>query len=162
MKTRLLLLISLSVSIGACTTEEEGPSPLWGIEYSEENASSFAMGSVNQYIDQTKTTYIVKTAQLRNVSSNVFTLLYTFDSGEAMELKVVKRTIDTNFWFPGNDGGNQLLSVMFKGELLSLDTDSKVSIQPRTEENKVATIATIHTLNKGLFDGAIGRVPLLK
>jgi len=162
MKTKLLLLISLSVSIGACSTEEEVLSPLWGIEYSEEHSASFAMGSINQYIGQTKTTYIVKTAQLRNVSANVFTLLYTFDSGEAMELKVVKRTIDHNFWFPGNDGGNQLLSVIFKGELLSLDSDSKVSIQPRTEENKVATIASLYTPNIGLFDGAIGRVPLLK
>jgi len=162
MKTKLLLLISLSVAIGACTTEEELLSPIWGIEYSDENSTGFASGSVNQFIDQTKSTYIAKTAAMREVSTNVFMLTYTFESGESMEIKVIKRTIDHNFYFPGNDGGNQLLSAIFHGELLSLDTDSKISIQPRTEENKLATIAKIYTVDKGLFDGAIGRVPLLK
>jgi hypothetical protein len=161
MKTKLLLLIC-SVAIGACTTEEELLSPLWGIEYSDENSTGFASGSVNQFIDQTKSTYIAKTASMREVNTNVFMLSYTFESGESMELKVIKRTIDQNFYYPGNDGGNQLLSAIFQGELLSLDTDSKVSIQPRTEENKLATIAKIYTVDKGFFDGAIGRVPLLK
>jgi hypothetical protein len=162
MKTKLLLLISLAVAIGACTTEEELLSPIWGIEYSDQNSTGFASGSVNQFLDQTKSTFIAKTAEMREVNANVFMLTYTFESGESMELKIIKRTIDQNFYYPGNDGGNQLLSAIFHGELLSLDTDSKVSIQPRTEENKLATIAKIYTVDKGLFDGAIGRVPLLK
>lgn len=162
MKTKLLLLISLVVAMGACTTEEEALSPIWGIGYSDENSTGFASGSVNQFIDQTKSTYIAKTAEMREVNANVFTLTYTFESGESMELKVIKRTIDQNFYYPGNEGGNQLLSAIFKGELLSLATDTKVSIQPRTEENKLATIAKIYTVDRGLFEGAIGRVPLLK
>lgn len=160
MKT-LLRLIVLSVAIGACTAEED-LSPLWGIEYSAENSMGFASGSVNQFIDQTKSTYIAKTASMREVSSGVFMLSYTFESGESMEIKVIKRTIDTNFYYPGNDGGNQVVSAIFQGELLSLDANTKVSIQPRTEENKLATIAKIYTVDKGLFDGAIGRVPLLR
>ena len=162
MKTKLLLLLSLVVAMGACTSDEEALSPIWGIEYSDVNSTGFASGSVNQFIDQTKSTYIAKTAEMREVNANVFMLTYTFESGESMELKVIKRTIDQNFYYPGNDGGNQLLSAIFKGELLSLDTDSKVSIQPRTEENKLATVAKIYTVDKGLFEGAIGRVPLLK
>lgn len=101
-------------------------------------------------------------ASMREVNTNVFMLSYTFESGETMEIKVIKRTIDHNFYYPGNDGGNQLLSAIFKGELLSLDENTKISIQPRTEENKLATLAKIYTVDKGLFDGAIGRVPLLK
>ena len=162
MKTKLLLVISLLVAMGACTTEEELLSPIWGIEYSDENSMGFASGSVYQFIDQTKSTYIAKTASMREVNTNVYMLSYTFESGESMELKVIKRTIDQNFYYPGNEGGNQLLSAIFQGELLSLGTDSKVTIQPRTEENKLATIAKINTVNNGLFDGAIGRVPLLK
>lgn len=162
MKTKLLLLICLSVAMGACTTEEENLSPLWGIEYSDENSAGFASGSVSQFIDQSKSTYIAKTAAMREVNTGVFTLSFTFESGESMEIKVIKRTIDQNFYYPGNDGGNQLLSAIFQGELLSLDANSKINIQPRTEENKLATIAKIYTVNNGLFEGAIGRVPLLK
>ena len=147
--------------MGACTTEEE-LSPLWGIEYSDENSTGFASGSVSQFIDQSKSTYIAKTGAMREVNTGVFTLSFTFESGESMEIKVIKRTIDQNFYYPGNDGGNQLLSAIFQGELLSLDASSKITIQPRTEENKLATIAKIYTVNNGLFEGAIGRVPLLK
>lgn len=161
MKTKLLILICLSVAMGACTTEEE-LSPLWGIEYSDENSTGFASGSVSQFIDQSKSTYIAKTGAMREVNTGVFTLSFTFESGESMEIKVIKRTIDQNFYYPGNDGGNQLLSAIFQGELLSLDASSKITIQPRTEENKLATIAKIYTVNNGLFEGAIGRVPLLK
>ena len=71
MKTKLLLLISLLVAMGACTTEEELLSPIWGIEYSDENSMGFASGSVNQFIDQTKSTYIAKTASMREVNANV-------------------------------------------------------------------------------------------
>jgi hypothetical protein len=162
MKTKLLLLICLSVAMGACTTEEETLSPLWGIEYSDENSTGFASGSVYQFIEQTKSTYIAKTAAMREVNTGVFTLSLTFESGETMDIKVIKRTIDDNFYYPGNDGGNQLLSAIFQGEMLTLDTNSKITIQPRTEENKLATIAKIYSVNKGLFEGAVGRVPLLK
>ena len=162
MKTKLLLLlVSLSAILGACSAEDELRSPLWGIDYSDENSSGFAMGAVEQFIGDSKTTYIVKMANLRCAEGDVYTLLYTFESGDAMELRIAKKTIDYNYTFPANEGGNQLLGVTFNGEMLNL-AESKVSIQPRTEENKLATIAKIQTVNKGLFDGAIGRVPLLK
>jgi hypothetical protein len=55
-----------------------------------------------------------------------------------------------------------LLSATLNGEILSLTEESKVSVQPRTDENKLATLAKLQTSNMGLFDGSIGRVPLLK
>ncbi len=44
MKTKLLLVISLLVAMGACTTEEELLSPIWGIEYSDENSTGICVG----------------------------------------------------------------------------------------------------------------------
>jgi len=161
MKTKLLLLISLSAILGACGAEDEMISPLWGIDYSSENTSGFAMGAVNQFNAETKITYVVKSANLRCAGGDVYALLYTFESGDAMELKVAKKTVDYNYLFPGKEGENQLLSVTFNGEKLNL-AESKVSIQPRTEENKLSTITKLLTVNQAVFDGAIGRVPLLK
>lgn len=160
MKTKLLLLVSLSAILGACGAEDE-TSPLWGIDFSNENSSGFAMGAVDQFKAETKTTYIVKTANLRCAGGDVYTLLYTFESGDAMDIKIAKKTIGNNYPFPGNEGENQLLSVTFNGEVLSL-FEGKVSIQPRTEENKFTTITELQTVGNAVFDGAIVRVPLLK
>lgn len=161
MKTIYLLLVSLPVILSSCTTEDEVISPLWGIDFSAENSSGFATGSVEQYIGQTKTTYVIKTANLRCAGGDVHALLYTFESGETMELKIAKRTVDYTYYFPGNAGSNQLLAVVFNGVALNLN-ESKVTVQPRTEENKLATATKLQTSDKGMFDGAVGRVPLLK
>jgi len=161
MKTNLLLLVSLSVVLSACSTEDEVISPLWGIDFSAENSSGFATGSLEQFIGQTKTTYIVKTANLRCSGGDVYALLYTFESGEIMELKISKKTIDYYYYYPGTAAANQLLAAKFNGVELNL-TESKVTVQPRTEENKLATSAKLMTTDKGLFDGVVGRVPLLK
>jgi len=161
MKTNLLLLVCLSGFLFSCSPEDEMVSPLWGIDFSTENASGFATGTLEQYIDQTKTTYIIKTANVRCAGGDTYALAYTFESGDAMELRIAKRTIDTNYSYPGDAGSNQLLAASFNGVSLNLG-ESKVSIQPRTEENKLATVTKLMTLDKGLFDGAVGRVPLLK
>ena len=161
MKTTLLLLVSLSVVLSACSTEDEVISPLWGIDFSAENSSGFATGSVEQFIGQSKTTYIIKTANLRCSGGDVYSLLYTFETGETMELNISKKTIDYFYYFPGAPGSNQLLAAKFNGVALNLD-ESKVTIQPRTEENKLATSTKLLTLDESLFDGSVGRVPLLK
>ena len=161
MKRTLLLLVSLSVILGACSTEEEKTSPQWGIDFSSESTSGFAMGSVDQYKAETKTSYIVKMANLRSAGDDVFALAYTFESGDALELRIVKKSPGNEYLFPGNAGENQLLSAVFNGKVLSL-VDSKVSIQPRTEENKLATTTKLQTSEEVVFDGTIGRVPLLK
>lgn len=160
MKTKLLILVCLSATLLACDAENE-ISPLWGIDYSSENTSSFAMGSVDQFISSTKTVYIAKAAAVRCAGGNVYDLSYTFESGDYLELKMLKATPDLNYHFPGKEGENQLLSATFNGEAMNL-AESKVTIQPRTEENKFATITTLNTIDKGVFDGAISRVPLLK
>ncbi len=160
MKTTLSLLLLLSAVLGACTTEDT-LSPLWGIDFSSETSSAFAMGSVDQYKADTKTIYLVKAANLRSAGEDNYLLSYTFESGDVLELSIVKKTTDSNYLFPGVEGENQLLSAVFNGERLSL-TDSKVSIQPRTDENKFSTITKLQTQDEVVFDGSIGRVPLLK
>lgn len=160
MKTIYLLLVSLPVFLFSCT-EDEVISPLWGIDFSEENSAGFASGSVEEFYGQSKNTYIVKTANLRCAGGDVYTLLYTFEGGETMELRIVKKTIDQHYYFPGNTGSNQLLSATFNGQALDLG-GSKVTVQPRTEENKLATLTKILTTDNSLFEGAVGRVPLLK
>ncbi len=161
MKTTLLFLFGLSVVLGACSTEEDTLSPLWGIDFSSENSSSFAMGSVDQYRAETKTIYIVKTANLRCAGEETYALTYTFESDDVLELRIIKRTPDSNYLFPAVEGQNQLLSATFNGVALDL-VDSRVSVQPRTEENKLATTTKLQTSQEVVFDGAIGRVPLLK
>lgn len=160
MKTTLLLLVGLTVVLGACSTEET-LSPVWGIDFSSENTSSFAMGSVDQYKAETKISYIVKMASLRCAGDSNFTLTYSFESGDLLELTIDKQTIGHLYPFPGVPGENRLISAKFNGQLLDL-TDSKVVVQPRTEENKLATTALLQTQDEVLFDGTIARVPLLK
>jgi hypothetical protein len=161
MKRTLLLLVSLSVILGACSSAEETMSPQWGIDFSSESTAGFAMRSVDQYRAETKTSYIVKMANLRSAGDDVFALSYTFEGGDALELRIVKKSPGSDYFFPGNAGENQLLSATFNGKVLSL-VDSKVSIQPRTEENKLATSTKLQTSEEVVFDGTIGRVPLLK
>ena len=161
MKRTLLLLLSLSVFLGACSTEEEKASHQWGIDFSSESTSGYAMGSVDQYKAETKTSYIVKMANLRSAGDDVFALAYTFESGDALELRIVKKSPGSDYFFPGNAGENQLLSATFNGKPLLL-VDSRVSIQPRTDENKLATATKLQTSEEVVFDGTIGRVPLLK
>ena len=162
MKTILLLLVSLSVILGACTTEDEMISPLWGIDFSTENVAGFATGTVDRFEAETKTTYIVKAANLRCAGGNIYKLSYNFESGDIMEITLAKRTAENNFLFPGNSGENQLLSATFNSEMLDLTHESKISVQPREGENKLATVTRLQTLGHRLYDGAIGRVPLLK
>ena len=160
MKTKLLLLVSLSVILGACGTEEI-QSPQWGIDFSSESASGFAMGSVDQYKADTKISYIVKMANLRSAGDDIYALTYTFESGDALELRIVKKAPGNDYPFPGDAEGNQLLSATFNGQSLLL-VDSKVSIEPRTDENKLATATKLQTSEEVVFDGTIGRVPLVK
>ncbi len=160
MKTKFWILVSLSAILLACGAEDE-TSPLWGIDYSGENESGFAMGSVDQFISDTKTVYIAKSAAVRCSAGRVFDLTYTFESGDVLILKLSKETLDLNYHYPGQEGANQLLSATFNGSVLNL-LESKVTVQPRTAENKFATLTMLHTADKGLFDGAITRVPLLK
>ncbi|MEJ7645007.1 MAG: hypothetical protein WKF87_10470 [Chryseolinea sp.] len=160
MKTTLSLLLLLLAMLGACTTEDT-LSPLWGIDFSSETSSGFAMGSVDQYKADTKTIYLVKAANVRCAGEDNYILSYTFESGELLELTIIKRTTSSDYMFPGVEGENQLLSAVFKGENLNL-VNSKVTVQPRTDENKFATITKLQTLDEVVFAGSIARVPLVK
>ena len=160
MKTKLVLLVSLAVVLLACGSEDE-TSPLWGIDYSSETSSGLVSGTVDQFVSDKKTVYIAKAANLRCSGGHTFTLNYTFESGDNLELTIAKRTVDLNYYFAAAEDENQLLSATLNGEVLNLTADSKLIVQPRSEENKFATLTKLVT-DKGVFDGAIGRVPLLK
>lgn len=134
---------------------------MWGIDFSEESASGFAIGSVDKQNDGTKITYIAKAANLQHVKDDVYLLTYAFQSGDQLQLTITKKTADYNFHFPGTTTENQIIVAMFNGETLDL-IDSDVSIQPRTEENKLYTVTNLHTTSTGDFNGSIGRIPLLK
>jgi len=161
MKTKLLLLVSLSVLLYGCGAEEV-TSPLWGIDYSSETTSGLVSGSVDQFSSDQKTVYIAKAANLRCAGGSTFLLSYTFESGDNLELSIAKRTTDLNYYFSASEGENQLLMATLNGEPLNLTADSKLTVQPRSDENKFATLTKLHTTDLGVFDGAIGRVPLLK
>ncbi|WP_160143701.1 hypothetical protein [Chryseolinea soli] len=161
MKTRLLLLLSVSVLLFACTEGEDRESPMWGIDFSDEASSGFAIGSVDKQNDGAKITYIAKAANVQHVKDDVYLLTYAFQSGDQLQLTITKKTTDYNYHFPGTTTENQIIVAMFNGETLDLIA-SDVSIQPRSEENKLYTVTNLHTTSSGDFNGTIGRVPLLE
>ncbi len=162
MKTKIVLLISLSVILFQCSTEEKiAKSPLWGVDYSEESTTAFVQGTIEQQNDGPKTIYIVNEGSLRPDQNDRHTIYLRFENGESLQLLVTKKTMDNNYHFPGQESDNQLLSAVFNGDLLELK-ESSISIQPRLEENKLHVITNVHTLNAGDFNGTLSRIPLLK
>ena len=162
MKTKLVLLISLSVILFQCATEGEmAKSPLWGVDFSDESATTYAQGSVEQQNAGPKVIYIVKGGSLRETQENFYKIYFSFENGETLELTVIKKTVDCNYHFPGNESENQLVSAVFNGAALDL-TESSVAIQPHPEENKLHVITSMRTMNAGDFSGTLTRVPLLK
>jgi len=134
---------------------------MWGIDFSEVASSGFAIGSVDKQNDGSKITYIAKAANVQHVKDDVYLLTYAFQSGDQLQLTITKKTADYNYHFPGTATENQIIVAMFNGETLDLK-DSDLSIQPRTEENKLYTVTNLHTTTAGDFNGTIGRVPLLE
>lgn len=134
---------------------------MWGIDFSDEATSGFAIGSVDKQNDGAKITYIAKAANVQHVKDDVYLLTYAFQSGDQLQLTITKKTEDYNYHFPGTTTENQIIVALFNGETLDLTT-SNISIQPRTEENKLYTVTNLHTTSFGDFNGTIGRVPLLE
>ena len=162
MKTKIVLLMSLSVILFQCSTEEKiAKSPLWGVDFSEESTVAFAQGSIEQYNAGPKTIYIVNEGSLREAEASIHAVSFSFENGESLQLIVTKKTVDYNYHFPGVESENQLVSATFNGTPLDLK-ESSISIQPHPEENKLHIITNMHTLNAGDFDGIFSRVPLLK
>ena len=163
MKTKIVLLISLSVLFFQCSKEGvETKSPLWGVDFSAENTTGFAEGAIEQQNDEgPKVIYIVSSGALREAEENFYTVSFTFENGESLELGIIKKTADYNYHFPGNESDNRLISATFNGEVLDL-TDSSISIQPDQGDNKLHVITNMHTLNAGDFNGTLSRIPLLK
>ena len=162
MKTKFLLLISLSVAFFQCSTEAEiTKSPIWGVDYSAESTTGFAEGSIEQQNDGPKVIYIVNSGALREVGENVYNISFTFENGGSLQLGIIKNTADYNYHFPGNESENQLVSATFNGNALDL-AESSISIQPDGGDNKLHVITNMHTLNAGDFNGTSSRIPLLK
>lgn len=161
MKTKFLLLISLSTLLFRCGTDEETKSPVWGVDFSTESATVYAQGAIEQQNAGPNVTYIVNSASLRQSEEEVYTVSFAFENGESIQLVVTKKTADCNYHFPGNEEENQLISAVFNGNVLDL-TESSISIQPHLEENKLHIITNMHTVNAGDFNGTLSRVPLVK
>ena len=161
MKTKILLLISLSVVFLQCTEGEMAKSPLWGVDFSAEGTTTFAEGSIEQQNAGPKTVYVVQSGALREAEEKHYTISCTFENGETLLLGIVKKTVDYNYHFPGNESENRLVSATFNGVPLQL-TESAISIQPDTGDNKLHIITNMHTLNAGDFNGTLSRIPLLK
>ena len=162
MKTKIVLLASLSVILFQCSTEEKiAKSPLWGVDYSDESTTTFVQGAIEQQNAGPKTVYIVNEGALRPDQDDRHTISLKFENGESLQLLVTKKTVNSNYHYPGQESENQLLSAIFNGEPLELK-ESAISIQPRLEENKLHVITNVHTLNAGDFNGTLSRIPLLK
>jgi hypothetical protein len=161
MKTKLLLLISLSVLLFQCSSEKEMKSPVWGVDYSTEAMVSYAQGALEQQNSGPNVTHIVNAASLRQSEEGIYEVSFTFENGETLQLSITKKTADYNYHFPGTELENQLISAVFNGAPLDLKVSS-ISIQPDEGENKLAVITNMHTLNAGDFNGTLSRVPLLK
>lgn len=162
MKTKIVLLMSLSVILFQCSTEEEiSKSPLWGIDYSEESTAVFVQGALEQQNAGPKSIYIVSEGSLRQAQEHLHTIYLKFENGESLQLLVTKKTIDNNYHFPGDESGNQLVSATFNNVALELK-ESSIAIQPHPEENKLHVVTNMHTLNAGDFNGTLSRIPLLK
>lgn len=161
MKTKIVLLVSLSVIFFQCTEEKIAKSPLWGVDYSEEGTTAFVQGAIEQQNAGPKTIYIVTEGSLRPAPEEQHTIYLKFENGESLQLLVTKKTADNNYHHPGNAGENQLLSAIFNGVPLDLK-ESAISIQPRLEDNKLNVVTNVHTIDAGDFNGTLSRVPLLK
>jgi hypothetical protein len=164
MKTKFLFLIGLSTLFFQCSTEEDvtKKSPLWGVEFSEESTASYVQGALEQQNAGPKVTYIANGGALRQTDvEGVYTISFTFENGESLELAITKKTADYNYHFPGVEAENQLISAIFNGDALDLK-ESAVAIQPHKEENKFHIITNMHTLDAGDFNGTLTRIPLLK
>src|SRR5688500_6340753 len=111
MKTKLLLLISLSVLLFQCSSEEETKSPLWGVDFSTEAMVSYAEGALEQQNSGPKITYVVNAASLRQSEEDIYSVSFTFENGETLQLSITKKTADYNYHFPGTDLENQLISA---------------------------------------------------
>ena len=160
MKTRILLLISLSLVLFRCTEENVAKSSLWGVDFSDEATSTFAQGAVEQQNAGPKVVHIVNSGSLRQTEGDLYTISFAFENGETLQLMVTKKTSDLNYHFPGTESENQLVAATFNGSELSLK-ESSISIQPRQEDNKLNVVTNMHTLNAGDFNGTLTRVPLI-
>jgi hypothetical protein len=162
MKTKIVLLLSLSVIFFQCSTEEKiAKSPLWGVDYSEESTTTFVQGAIEQENAGPKTIYIASEGSLRQSEEQVHIISLKFENGESLQLFVTKKTLDNNYHFPANESENQLISAVFNGVPLEL-SESSILIQPHPEENKLHVITDLHTVNAGHFNGTLSRIPLLK
>jgi hypothetical protein len=161
MKTRILLLISLSVFLYKCTTPVEPQSPIWGVEFSTESAIPLAQGSIEKENAGVQVIYIVNSGYLMEGDGGLNTISFTFENGESMQLIVTKKTANYNCNFPGNETENQIVSAIFNGDTLALK-ESSISIQPHLEENKLHILTDMHTVAAGDFNGTLTRIPLLK
>jgi hypothetical protein len=160
MKTKLLLAFGFVAGFIACTEEVDKPT-LWGIEYSEPQASKLVAGLIERQEVNTNVTFVVNQAYLKETVNGRFMLSYKFSSNDSLKVIINKKTSDVNYAFPGQEESNELLYATFNQDTLDLK-ESSVSIQPKTGQNKFTTIIKLKTNDFGDFEGTVNSIPLLR
>jgi hypothetical protein len=163
MKTKVSLLISLSILLFQCSTEEKiAKSTLWGVDFSDESTTAFAQGTIELQKQESTLVYVLKEGSIRQAEENLYTVSLVFDNGESLQLTVTKETADCNFNFPADASSNRLVAASLNGNALNL-AESSIVIQPQQGDNKLnITIANMQTVEAENFNGTLTRVPLLQ
>jgi hypothetical protein len=147
------------VLFAACDNVDNNADPL-GIGYSDASTSVNAVGSIDQQNSGPKVTYAVTQASVFPTGNGVYVLRYKFTSNDSLDLEVTRRTTDYNYHSDGAVAKNTLTKVSFNGETLEINA-SDVAIQPKTEDNRFATVVNVHTVSHGDFNGTVTGVPLV-
>ena len=105
--------------------------------------------------------HIVEAASILWLEGDVYSLEYLFTTGDRLEVILTKVTQDFNHHFPKPESENQILEVYWNDQLMELK-DAALSIQPRADEGSFHTVANIHTLYDGDWNGTVNGVVVVE
>lgn len=147
------------VLFASCDVVDNNADPL-GIGFSDPATAVNAVGSLDQQNAGPKVTYAVTKASVFPTGNGVYVLRYKFTSNDSLDLVVVRRTTDYNYHSDNQVATNELTHVIFNRDTLEIKA-SAVAIQPKTEDNRFATVVNVHTVSDGDFNGTVTGVPLV-
>lgn len=160
MRTLFILLV-FTVIWGCSDHAHRNPSSIWGVNYSTEENSGRALGSIDHQNAGPKVTYIIDTAYLKDLRhANQYQLMYKFTTADSLQLILTKVSSDYNYHYPKPNVENQLVYAIFNRDTLTLK-ESAVAVQPRPDVNSFTTVLNLHTEYAGDFNGTVDKVVLL-
>jgi hypothetical protein len=165
MRATLFFMTALVITLAACSDDEVPAKPsVWGIAFSEPVTTVSAGGIIDRLTEGPRVTYAVDYAYLLgngNPTDTVYTLTYVFTSHDSLRVGISKVGYGDDFHYPAAAGENRLRYAVFNTDTLRLQ-NSKITVDPRTGENKVATTLNLASTNLGTFVGTVSSVPLLR